>query len=177
MLACPDILEDADGEDERPAVISIGDEQIDEHPFDPSLPDEIHYRMMLQQAAQASEQISSTSASLPERVSRLFAARPPPAAIASPPAESPRTSGSWFAKLRPRRDSHDLEEVSPADALARERGVRVQEPGAVVSCTKGPSKSLHLVPLDQAQKREDIIRRPEGFELAERKDSLIRVSQ
>ncbi|GJE92332.1 hypothetical protein PsYK624_084860 [Phanerochaete sordida] len=167
-IACPDILEDADGEDERPPAISISDEQVDEHPFDPSLPDELYVRMAQQAAACAPPGASPTAGSLHERVSRLFALHragaPPPATLPGSPTDTPQRAGSWLAKLRPRRESH-----ADADAPPSPTGP-AREPGTVLACTKRPRRSLRLVPLDQAQQREDIIRHPEGFELAERRN-------
>ncbi|EKM53185.1 uncharacterized protein PHACADRAFT_259361 [Phanerochaete carnosa HHB-10118-sp] len=180
-ITCSDVPEDADGEDEQPPMISISDEQVEEHPFDPSIPDEMYCRMMLRAASsEQSPPVSSTSGGFHERVSRLFAAHiprravSPPNATAGSPSESSRPSGSWLSRLRPRRESHDSEEAVPVSAQASaECRARAQELATVISCTKRPSGSLCLVSLDQAQRREDIVHRPEGFELAERKDSLV----
>lgn len=170
-ITCPDILEDEDGEDERPPVLSISDEQVDEHPFDPSIPDEMYWRMM--QHAASSAPASPVSSSFHDRVSRLFAAHMPhragalPTATVSPPAQEPhRASSSWLSKLRARRESHNTEGPDPASPEAPEEGT-------VLSCTKRPRKSLRLVSLDQAQQREDIIHRPEGFELTEHKGGSV----
>lgn len=169
-IACSDIAE-ADDEDERPPIITIGDEEIDENPFDPSLPDEIYYEMMQQAASSNRGSPPPTPSRLPERFVRLLSAQkvhrnvPPPASIPSPPS----TSTSWRSKFRLRREGSAGEHSPDPDTLEHGPSGPVREQSSVVRCTKRPRRSLHLIPLDVAQSREAIVRHPEGFEIAEAK--------
>ena len=171
-MACPDIAE-VDDEDERPPVITIGDEQIDESPFDPSLPDELYYEMMQQAASSSTGPPSPTSNNrLHDRFARLLNAQrvsrnvPPPASTST---HSLPSSHSWKSRFKLRRDN-SLEDHSPErDALGSPKNEQERELATLIACTKRPRASLHLVPLDVAQAQEAIVRYPEGFELAEAK--------
>lgn len=168
--------------------IEIGDEQIDLNPFDPSISDELRFqeRMQLQAAAEAAANTSPQS--FPERFRRVFGSS------SSPSSKTPRrltasssSSGGgpssppapWRMSFHRRRSSlvdtplveADEEEdyVNAAQGLDHSnhrRGI-VEDPGVVLLRTSraGTPDKWGLVPLAQAQSREDIVRRPEGYEM------------
>ena len=169
-LAYPGIMEDED--EAQPPLIEIGDEVIDNSPFDPSIPDEIYWQMM-QQAALSPGASSPSSGSFQDRFSRLLGAqRPgraaPPSANTGTLPGSPPTPGSWKSVFKKRRESatHDGGDAA-CNQLGQERRVRIQEPAEIISCTKGPK--VALIPLGQAQQMDDIVHRMEGYEMAERR--------
>lgn len=158
MPLAPEALEDDD--DDEP-FISIGPEMIDENPFDPSLPDEVHFEMM--KMRRRASQLPAPSSGLYGRLSRMvpnYSMRP----------DNERRSGTWRSKFRLRRQSSEGQEgtgsTRPSPNKKREA---VPEPGVVLSCNFKPKAHWGLVPLDAAQGRSDIVRRPEGFEMDEQK--------
>jgi hypothetical protein len=169
-LARPNIMEDADEDkdEERPPSIEVGDELVDDAPFDPSIPDEIYWQMR-QQALSLATSSSTTSRSLQEYFSRLLNSQKsgryhiPPSTAISP---SPPSVVSWKSVFRSRRENAS-QEGREDGLLSQDRRVRVQEPAEIISCTGRPPAVL--IPLDQAQGREDIVHRMEGFEMAERR--------
>lgn len=164
-IACPDIVECDEDSEPRPPSIVIGDAQVDDAPFDPSLSDEMHCRRWEAAArAQAAHELGAgPSASLHDRLARLIGAHHPRARHGPPPATTTGAAGPpehRRSRFRLRRGS-SAEPVPSADAEEPPR-----ELATLVSCTKRP-RGLALVPLDVAQARESIVRHPEGFELKE----------
>lgn len=161
-VACPDILEDED--EERPPCIEIGDEQIDDSPFDPSIPDEMYWQMM-QQAASAPA--SPTSGSLHERIAKLLHSSRPRSSISSGTSDGPPPSSviPWKSKFKKRKD--DALQDGQEPTTGGDRRATIHEPAEVISCTKRPTTTL--ISLEQARAMDNIVHRLEGFEIAEKK--------
>lgn len=169
----PGILEDeADEDDERPPRITIEDEQVDECPFDPSIPDEVFIReFAAAQSAAVPIPTRHTEPSMHERLGRLLAVSPrmsvpgvfAPAPGASPNAEVAPDSHThrWKARLSRLRGSLLKDEIGEQEV--EEAG----EHAVVLSCRSSVTARMGLIPLSEAQGRADIVHRPEGFELAE----------
>ncbi|KAJ3557219.1 hypothetical protein NM688_g1588 [Phlebia brevispora] len=155
----PEIAED----EEDDPFISIGPEIIDENPFDPSIPDEVHFQMM--KMRQAESQTSTPSSSIYDRLARMV----PNHSVRSGTPEQRNGNGTWRSKFRFRRQSSEGDQDSTTRSSPRQRREAVPEPGVVLSCNINPRGRWSLVPLDAAQERGDIVRRPEGFEMDEQK--------
>lgn len=181
----PQIVEDEDSYEDRPPLITVEDEQIDEFPFDPSIPDE----MLFQQDAYANDgynndrrplaarTVAPPAHTLQTRLSRLL---PSPSSIL--PSPSIPSMPSVHAHMHGRDEA---ESESFAHRLVarfhRRRGERGGEggsdgsggggvePGVLLSTRSPAAAKMRLVPLAEAQGRPDIANRPEGFELAEAK--------
>lgn len=174
------------------SYIVIGDEQIDENPFDPSVSDEVYARELEQRlaAAQSAQATGRHGATPPGSIlCRVFSSsqasppsirsqRPPPAIVASQSGGSVSSSRPWRMNLRrPRAASvadtplPEADEEADEDTNGGARGHEdkkraiVQEPGVVLSGTS-PQK-WGLLSLQEAQGRSDIVRRQEGFEMSE----------
>lgn len=159
---CPDIMEndgDDDGEDEEP-YISIGPEMVDEHPFDPSISDEVHARLRRARQAEARRM------AIPRAQSSSLLSRFAPGHSLKPGASVTRT-GSWRSRFRLRKNSS--EELQEDRSSPTQKLEGIPEPGVLLSCTHSSATRWGLVPLDAAQERSDIVRRPEGFEMNEQK--------
>ena len=168
-IACPDIAECDEDSEPRPPSIIIGDEEVDDAPFDPSLSDEMFCakREAAARAQAAHELGAGPTASLHDRLARFIGGHhprakhgPPSATTGAPDASPPEHRRSRF---RLRRGS-SAERVPSAGVQMAEEPPR--ELATLVACTKRP-RGLSLVPLDVAQARESIVRHPEGFELKE----------
>lgn len=170
----PQIVEDEDSYEDRPPLITVEDEQIDEFPFDPSIPDE----MLFQQDAYDNERrplVKRTVAPpahtllsrlLPSSSSSIIHSSP---SIPSMPshmhgreeAESESFAHRLVARFHRRR---------PVDGEGGGGGSGDGvEPGVLLSSRSPAAAKMRLVPLAEAQGRPDIANRPEGFELAEAK--------
>ena len=145
-------------EDEEP-MIEIGPEQIDENPFDPSIPDEEYLKMLRLRAAQSPQSPTGSGARLLARFAINGSKSKNSGARGAPP--------SWRSRFK--RRVSDEPEQAMSRTTATEKRQQVPEPGVVLSCNRNPRANWNLVPLDAAQGRNDIAHRPEGFEMAERK--------
>lgn len=164
-------MEDAEEEEPEPFII-IGDEQVDDHPFDPSLSDEEQLRI-IRMARAASQQSSPTipgSSSLYDRLTRLVPNGSPKGNRS--PGLARNGSGFWRGRFR-RTSSAESQaaDSTPARTTASTKREAVPEPGVLLSCTHSPSTIRDLVPLNTAMQRGDIVRRPEGFEMQEQKQN------
>ncbi|KAF7795569.1 hypothetical protein EIP86_006731 [Pleurotus ostreatoroseus] len=164
MPLTPEAMED---EGDEP-FISIGPEMIDDNPFDPSLPDEVYFDMM--KMRRMSSQVPTPGSSIYERLSRMV----PSHSMKAGNPEQRNANGTWRSRFRLRRQSSEgqVSEGSARQSLSQ-RLEAVPEPGVVLSCNFKPKAHWGLVPLDAAQGRSDIVRRPEGFEMDEQRRSRL----
>ncbi len=165
--SCPDIVEDEDGEDDGDNApnIFIGEEQIDESPFDPSIPDEVYVRMMNMRSPVQNDAAEAPPArNLRTSLSRIVSNSSTRNTI----PQSPGRTSSWRSRFKfKRQDSVEQEDSQDAVLLGHQKRDYVPEPGVVISSRHPASMRWNLIPLDTAQTRSEISRRPEGFEMAE----------
>lgn len=195
-VAAPDAFPDGEPLDDDMDLggggshIEIGDEQVDDNPFDPSLSDEWYIEDIVKRRAAANAAKGKTGGSPLRLLSKVLGSPPssprsqrPPSTLMSSSSSgnlSPGQSAPWRMNFRRRRTSsvdEPLHEADEEDDLSYDRSAGpsqgrghdnkrrtiVQEPGILLSGTS--PKKFGLLSLADAQGRSDIVRRPEGFEM------------
>lgn len=167
----PQIVEDEDSYEDRPPLITVEDEQIDEFPFDPSIPDE----MLFQQDAYNNERRPLVKRTVPPPAHTLLSRLLPSSSSILPSPSIPSTPSHMHGRDEAESESFAHRLVArfhrrrPVDNGGGDGSGEGVEPGVLLSSRSPAAAKMRLVPLAEAQGRPDIANRPEGFELAEAK--------